>query len=186
MVKFPAGSLIATVDGKDVANEDDAFAIFYCNAPVVDPFTDDDIAATVSEDNTIVTIKFNTTADVMFSYNASLTISKNGEEATAIDDNAIEAIWPESFSDPITEWKITFSAPLEEGQYVITMPVGSMNIGMGTNTSEHSVAFTIIADGIRNALMNNSDSCYTINGQKVQFENANGILIVNGKKVLVK
>lgn len=116
-----------------------------------------------------------------------ITVKKDGEPVAQVE---ADAIWPESWSDPLVEFEINYSAT-QVGTYTFEIPEGYFQYESGFETLSYpafTLTYTIDAatsiNGLK-AAINSGEKTYTISGQPVKTAKA-GVYIINGRKVAVK
>lgn len=116
-----------------------------------------------------------------------ITVKKDGEQVAQVE---ADAIWPESWSDPLVEFEINYSAT-QVGTYTFEIPEGYFQYESGFETLSYpafTLTYTIDAatsiNGLK-AAINSGEKTYTISGQPVKTAKA-GVYIINGRKVAVK
>ncbi len=150
--------------------------------------TDPEAGSTVSSLQKITISVGDGTANYMAASGKVTLTAPNGD---VLFNDDPEAIYPESFDDAVYQFVINLSeAATAEGTYTLTIPDDYFTDDNGDGVEGTTITWTIgTASGINGISAETASSdvkAYTIGGVRVNAKTAKGVVIINGKKVVLK
>ncbi len=116
-------------------------------------------------------------------------VSITAPDGTVIYNGDPDAIYPDSWDDPIYQFEIKLSeAATTAGVYTMTIPDGYFTDANGDAVAGTTITWTIeTSDGINGIDADAADTkAYTISGVRVDAKTAKGLVIIGGKKIVKK